>query len=186
MAALLHSLLTIIRNSETMSRPTHRADEKLVLQKPLDSCQFRCASFPPLAKGGLGGVVPARPAPGTRFGAARTPGQETGSKPAPGRRFGSAGPAGLTLIAAREGAAYAQSTPPNPPFARGGKVASAAVRGATKTELERGSQHHGQGQIFISPRPHPNRFSIPVTLSQNLAVSITSHVVCLLGLGLLG
>jgi hypothetical protein len=30
------------------------------------------ASFPPLAKGGLGGVVPAKPAPGTRFGAAGT------------------------------------------------------------------------------------------------------------------
>jgi hypothetical protein len=58
--------------------------------------------FPPLAKGGLGGVVPAKPAPRSRFGAA--------------------GPVDLPLMRASiEGAAFALSTPPNPPFARGGK-----------------------------------------------------------------
>jgi len=36
-------------------------------------------------------------------------------------------------------------------FASGGKEALATVKGATKTGVDRSSQHHGQGRVFISP-----------------------------------
>ena len=62
--------------------------------------------FPPLAKGGLGGVVPAEPAPGSRLRVGWTGGNTAYS----------------------EALGYALSTPPDPPFARGGNRSLARTR----------------------------------------------------------
>src|SRR5271157_5428716 len=105
------------------------------------SCAFIPISlrrFPPLAKGGLGGVVPARPV--TRSSHALS--LSVLSHPSREAR---------RIVFDVQGS---RITPPDPPFARGGKgwVARAVVESrATKTRVSIPSLQYGQHQLFTGP-----------------------------------
>jgi len=111
------------------------ADEKLALHK-LRVHPDSVARFSPPCEGGAGGVVPAKPGPGTRFRGGWTP-----RNCRLGRRCW-----------------LCPVHPPDPPFARGGKgsLARAVIRSrATKTRVSKPSLQHGQHQLFTGPDSAP-------------------------------
>src|SRR5271157_4071341 len=124
-----------------VTAPSGWVGEKLVLHK-LRFHPDLLRPFPPLAKGGLGGVVPARPV--TRSSDALS--LSVLSHPSRKAR---------RIVLDFQGS---RLTPPCPPFARGGKGSLARdviPSRATKTRVSKPSLQLGQHQLLTGPPSGP-------------------------------